>query len=308
MALAAGSAAAEELLSSGGHIRLVSGCGDECCDEPCGGESLDYGPCACRPRGTLLQWSYGTSFEGGPNLDEPISTDRPDFTETSVTVGRGVVQLETGYTYTYDSEGGESVRTHDFPEALLRVGMLAEWFELRLGQNFLDERTRSGGGQETLSGAEDLYLGIKLALTPQEGILPEMALTPQMTVPTGSSEVSDDNVLPGINWLYGWDITENFSAAGSTQGNRARDDAGEYYFEFAQSATVGIGLTERLGGYAEWYAFFPHSAVTALPEHYFNGGFTFKLTDNLQLDVRAGVGLNRAADDYFVGTGLSMRF
>jgi hypothetical protein len=32
------------------------------------------------------------------------------------------------------------------------------------------------------------------------------------------------------------------------------------------------------------------------------------LNNDLQLDVFAGLGLNRNADDYFVGTGLSKRF
>ena len=38
-------------------------------------------------------------------LDEPLVTDRPDFTESSTTVGQGVVQLEMGYTFTGDSSG-----------------------------------------------------------------------------------------------------------------------------------------------------------------------------------------------------------
>lgn len=52
----------------------------------------------------------------------------------------------------------------------------------------------------------------------------------------------------------------------------------------------------------------PHSADTALPEHYFNGGFTFPITNNLQFDVRAGLGLNEAADDYFLGAGGAVRY
>src|SRR5688572_5047194 len=67
----------------------------ECCPSE-DDEKRNYGPCADEPRKTLMQWSYGTSFEGGPpGPDEPLATDRPDFTEASVTVGRGVVQLET---------------------------------------------------------------------------------------------------------------------------------------------------------------------------------------------------------------------
>ncbi len=261
-------------------------------------------------RKTFLQWSYGTSFEGGPDLEEPLVTDRPDFTEASVTVGYGVVQLETGYTYTYDDTATESTRSHSYPESLLRVGTLADWFELRVVWNYVEERTNEFGvGADTASGAEDLGLGFKLALTPQECVLPETAIVFQMTVPTGSSEFTADEVLPGFNYLYSWDITEDWSTAGSTQLNRAIDDeTTDAYVEFAQSWTTGYSLTDRIGSYAEWFVFVPSSADTNHTEHYFNGGFTVLLSDDIQWDVRAGVGLNGAADDFFTGTGLSLRF
>jgi hypothetical protein len=264
-----------------------------------------YGPCSCRPRGTLFQWSYCTSFTGGPNLDEPIVTDRPDFTEASVTVGRGVLQLESGYTYAFDDDGVTRVSTHSYPEALFRYGIFADWFELRLAQNI-------GGTDDGLleqSGTEDLYLGFKIALTPQEGILPEMAIVPQMTVPTGDDAFTADRLLPGANWLYGWDINDFLSTAGSTQFNSSVDDAaGEVYTEWAQSWTVGYSLSDRVGAYTEWFALFPHGADAVKAEHYFNGGFTYLLSNDIQWDIRAGVGLNDAADDYFVGMGLSLRF
>jgi hypothetical protein len=52
----------------------------------------------------------------------------------------------------------------------------------------------------------------------------------------------------------------------------------------------------------------PCSADTNHTEHYFNGGFSLRLTNDIQWDFRAGVGLNDAADDFFTGTGLSVRF
>ena len=161
----------------------------------------------------------------------------------------------------------------------------------------------------TVTGAEDLYLGFKIGLTPQEGILPEMALIPQMTVPTGSAPFNNNQLLPGVNWIYGWEINDFISTAGSSQFNRAVDEVtGDNYVEFAQSWTIGYSLSERLGAYTEWFAFFPSGADTAKPQHFFNGGFAFLAGDNIQLDVRAGVGLNDAADDYFLGSGASVRF
>jgi hypothetical protein len=258
---------------------------------------------------TLFQWGYGDGGEGGPDLSEPLVTDRPDFTEASSTVGRGVMQIEGGYTYTYDSDDTGSFKAHSFPETLLRVGVLAEWLEFRIAWNYAEERETQFGGPSVLStGSEDLYLGFKIGLTGQEGILPEMALVPQMTVPTGSSEFSAGETLPGVNWLYGWDINDWLSTGGSTQANRALDDAtGDPFLEMAQSWTINYGLAEWLGMYTEWFVIAPDGADTNPTEHYADGGFTFLVTNNVQLDIRAGVGLNEDADDYFVGSGFAIR-
>ena len=260
-------------------------------------------------RKTLLQWSYGTSFEGGPDVYEPLVTDRPDFTESSVTVGYGVVQLETGYTFTYDSDGDDRTRSHSFPESLLRIGALAEWLEFRIDWNYVSEETEIGGIEDSVSGAEDLGLGIKLALTPQECLLPETAIIFQMTVPSGSSEFTADEVLPGFNYLYGWDINDEWATGGSTAVNRAVDDeSGDSYVELSQSWTVARSLGEHVGSYAEWFVIAPTSADTVDTEHYFNGGFTVLLNNDLQWDIRAGLGLSEEADDFFAGTGLSLRY
>jgi hypothetical protein len=261
-------------------------------------------------RGTLFRWGIDPSADGGPDLSEPLVTDRPDFTEASVTVGRGVAQLEMGYTYVYDSNGGSSTRSHSYPETLLRVGTLADWFELRVDWNYAEERANDfGGDTNTDSGAEDLGIGCKLALTPQERMFPETALILQMSVPSGSNEFTADEVLPGASYLYGWDLNECWSTGGSLIFKRAVDDeTGDDYFEFAQSWTIGRSLTDELGSYAEWFGFIPSGADTNHTEHYFNGGFTYLINDDIQWDVRAGLGLNGAADDYFVGTGLAIRF
>jgi hypothetical protein len=268
-------------------------------------EPINYGPPESEPRGTLFQWSYGTTFSGGPNLEEPLISDRPDFTEASVTVGRNVLQLETGYTYVFNDDAGVQTKAHSFPEALFRYGIFAEWFELRLGQNFVHE----DDGITSNTGATDTYLGVKFALTPQEGWLPEMALVPQATVPTGHPAFRNNAYLPGMNWLYGWDINDWLATGGSTQFNNRLDGVTEnIYTEWAQSWTINYTLTERLGAYTEYFGLYPNGAQTEQTQHYFDGGFTYKITPDLQWDIRGGVGLNDAADDYFVGMGLVMRF
>ena len=242
---------------------------------------------------------YGTRDPSEP--PDPIATDRPDFTESSTTVGAGVAQIEAGYTYSRDAD--DKQRGHSWGEPLLRVGVYADWLELRAA---LAPATEFQGGQHA-SGFEDLYLGIKLGLTSQSEWLPEVAIVPQLTVPTGHTNFTSNRTLPGCNLLYGWDVTETFSTAGSTQVNLAVD-GDDAYVEWAQSWTVGLALAENVGLYSEWFALLPEQSADLASEHYLNGGITWQPTNDIQFDIRAGTGLNESASDLFCGVGLSLRF
>ena len=55
--------------------------------------------------------------------EEPIETDRHDFTQSARTVGRGVVQLESGYSYFYKDTDHEIEHAHTMPEMLWRWGV-----------------------------------------------------------------------------------------------------------------------------------------------------------------------------------------
>lgn len=277
------------------------GAGD---DEP----KVNYGPPANEPRKTLMQWSYGTTFSGGPPVEDSLQTDRPDFVEASTTVGKGVLQIESGYTYIRNNDPGDVSTTHSIGEVLFRYGVIEDWLELRLGV-FPFSQTQSVPAPATTNrGLDDLYLGVKLGLTPQEGWLPEMALVPQMTVPTGHDSVSADHVLAGMNWLYGWDVTDFIAIGASTQFNSAVDgETLRRYTEWAQAITINYNLTDDVGAYTEWFCFVPSGATSERVQHYMDGGITYRPTPDMQFDVRAGFGLTGASDDFFIGTGYSIR-
>ncbi|MFH5805076.1 transporter [Alienimonas sp. DA493] len=301
-------------------IGETAGCDAVGCDGAGGNSSLCEG-------GTLFDWGgrAAPGAGGPPPLDGALVTDRPSFTPAAVTVGRGVAQLESGYLFTYDDPGDGTgpVRRHDFGDARLRVGVVADWLELRLGGSGLRESAAPapGAARVDVGGGSDLAVGVKLALAPQAGCLPETALIAGTTVPTGSAAFSADRALPGASLIYQWALDEGLSLAGSTQLNRRAtgpspaavaafgDAAGstDDYSEFAQSAILSASLTDRLGAFGEYYALLPLSGAAA-DEHYLDGGFTVLLSDDVQYDARVGVGLNDAADDVFAGTGLSIRF
>jgi Putative MetA-pathway of phenol degradation len=274
-------------------------------------EKCSYGPCpCCHPRKTLMQWSYGTTFSGGPpSMDEPLEADRPDFTESPLTVGKGVVQVEMGYTFTSDGNLGVRTTDHNFPQMLWRIGMLAEWFEFRVLYNYdINEQTFPSGNHLRMQGSEDLELGAKICLTPQEGILPAMGLIPAMTAPTGAPGITEGEVMPSLMWAYQWEFTKKVSLGMTTTVARQRDDLGNIFVEFSQSGSLDVELTKKLAMYNELYLLSPTGRTDEQVQYYYDGGFTYHVTNNLQLDIEAGVGLNRAANDYFAGSGLVVRY
>ena len=128
---------------------------------------------------------------------------------------------------------------------------------MRLGQTALSQQASRAQGTTTLHGAQDLELGVKLALTTQHTLVPESAVMLRLTVPTGSRGVSADAVLPGINYDLSWHmLPERLSIEGVLSVTRARDQAGRLFVRLAQGLTGVYTLTAHLEAFADWYAFY----------------------------------------------------
>ena len=279
---------------------------------------------AGRARPTLFEWgdfgcdagcdeTAGGDSGGADGGAEPLVAERPDFTNSPRTIGRGVAQVEVGYRFTYDGGPAGETRAHSLPDGLLRVGVGADWLELRLaGTEVIEE---AGGGPDPgnagdrRDGTEGVDLGAKFGLFPQAGALPEIALITTVTLPTAADLVRVDRPLPGAELVYGWEVTDELRVAGSTQANRATDDDGrDVYTEYAQSLTAGFTPTDRFGVYAEAYVLAPADTAFAETEYYADAGLTVLAAEDVQFDGFVGTGLNGPADDFFAGVGMVVRF
>jgi hypothetical protein len=240
--------------------------------------------------------------------EEPkrIDTDRPHLPEASTTVGLGRAVLEAGYTY---NTSGGFFPLHSFPEAVLRLGVLADWFELRIGQNVASLTTADEVGvRSTTIGAEDLQLGVKLALTEQQKCLPESALVLQMTVPTGSKGFTANRVLPGIHYDCGWEVIKDLLAIETVVfADGSVDDRGHTFTLLGHGVTAAYDLTKSLQAFGELDSFYA-TGESAAPQHFFVAGLVYYLTRNSEIDIRAGAGLNKHADGYLIGSGFSVRY
>jgi hypothetical protein len=76
------------------------------------------------------------------------------------------------------------------------------------------------------------------------------------------------------------------------------------HFVFRPELALGLAISDWLGSFVEYYGVVEEGATD---QHSIDGGFTFLLNHDFQLDISAGAGLNDAAPDFFVGARVAWR-
>ena len=233
---------------------------------------------------------------------EPLTSDRPDFTESTSIVQPGDVQAEGGYTFARSA--GE--RSSSAGELLVRIGMM-QWAELRLEPGSYSWVTSPSGTQ---SGREDGEVGAKLRLhdaaNDEPSPVPNVAVILESSVPTGGAACRENRLQPEVEFATEWTLARHVGLGTNLDMARPVAD-GRRYTELAASASFGFDLSPRVGAFAEAYGFVPeHAGVKRTG--YLDTGLTASLSADLQVDVRAGMGLNGAPPDYFIGAGLVRRW
>lgn len=251
---------------------------------------------------------FATPAAFAQEADELI-TDRPDQTESPQTIQPGVVQLEIGATHTHDGDAGVERDQFDIPGTLLRIG-LSRRIELRVGWDGLqDLEERQGGVDFRDDGSGDTSVGFKIGLTENATTSLQTALLVETSLPTGADGFTSHRADPSLRYILARDLSDsvgfgtNVGVSWATEGDGdGRDTLASAFY----TLVTGFGLTDRLGAFVELYGELGLDSGAA-DAHSFDGGFTYLVRSNVQLDIAGGVGLNSAADDWFLGLGFSAR-
>ncbi|HWM92583.1 MAG TPA: transporter [Thermoanaerobaculia bacterium] len=240
--------------------------------------------------------------DGWSGLEDPLVTDRPDFTESTSTIPRGHYQIEGGTTLTRVEDADAT----SFGELLVRIGTGERW-ETRLG---LGSFTRIDTPSDEFSGIEDPFVGIKVRFTEDPGDLapgqPAASLILSTSIPAGDDELTDDEWVPEAKLALAWELTTRFSLSSNLNYNYAID-GGERLHQIGATLSGSLSLTDRLGAYLEWFGF-SEETQDGPSTHYLNGGVSYLINNDLRVDARIGTGLNDADPDWFVGVGGGVRF
>lgn len=253
----------------------------------------------------VMAWGFlgATVMAASPVLRD-LEADRPDATESPVTVDAGHFQLETSF-LAWGRDRSDGVRSEwwSFAETNLKYG-LNECMDLQLVVSpWVIEREKDNGTTE-VDGVGDVELRLKWNLWGNDGGETALALMPYVKIPTGS-DVSNDHWEGGLIVPLAWRAADTWSVSVQVEGAAVYDeDEGNTDFEFSHTAVLGVDLSEQAGCYIEYLGV----AGDHDYEAYASGGVTWALSDFRRLDLGVVAGINDAAEDLSVFSGLTVKF
>jgi len=211
---------------------------------------------------------------------QEIVTDRPDQTESSITVPGKSLQMEVGFL-----GGSDNYENKKFllPTALFRYGF-SKNLELRFAGHIagITDKLTS----ETYFGLIGIELGVKIQVLNRDKVNTKIAFISHLLIPSDPSDMIDSH--PGMTnkFALSHDLNEFLELGYNVGYNYSGTGSGDLIY----SVALGVGLSNKFGFYIE-----PFGAYSEFENWISNidAGFTYLLKDNLQLDISYGSGLNQ---------------
>ena len=274
---------------------------------------------------SLLDW-LRASLSQDEDPDGPINTDRPTFTpaNTVVPLGGGL-QFESGFTFNNNPAGDDprhSYSLYDLPELAMRDGLFkrVEFRTFWQGQTWTQMQPRPGGPSGLKGGGlSDMEVGFKWQLLTEDKDrkwVPTTALITSVFAPTrGTLRL----LFANGRALH----QSHLCLEPDKEADIRREHGIPHLHQRVQPFVPGAGPAHRqlravppvsgsvlLGGrtdftlFYEWYILMLQRPWDKRPTHFMDGGVLYRLSPNMQLDLRPGFGLSGHPDDFFLGLGL----
>ncbi|WP_035668907.1 transporter [Flavobacterium sp. 83] len=224
-----------------------------------------------------------------------IQTDRPDQTECPFITPKNYFQLENGFIYEKNNTNSTEIVV---PTILTRFG-INDHLELRLITEYVIEKNSS----DKISGFNPILIGFKTRLLEETGIIPAASFIAHISIPkVGSENFKSQFYTPEFRFTMQHTISDKQSLSYNL-GAEWNGETAEPTFIY--TFTTGYSITEKIGGYIEFYGYIPQLEK---PDHRFDAGLTCLFNPNHQLDISGGLGLSKSSPKYFAALGYSFRF
>jgi hypothetical protein len=239
---------------------------------------------------------------GDAASDDTVITDRPDLTNSTLTVSPGAVQIETGVEYQHVSQAGSALRRFALQNTI-RVGV-TKALEVRVdGEPFVQMR-----GPDDATGTGDETLGLKYRFLdqPEAWWWPSLGVEPSLKLPTAPEPIGsglvDFGALALVSWVFPWNLSLDVNAGANAI---AQPHPRGYLVQAAVSGSFGQQITERFSTYVE-LAYRSRGDPEGRNSILLDTGFIFLLKRWLALDAAVGTVVAGRGPDYVFRTGATV--
>lgn len=227
-----------------------------------------------------------------------FSIDRPDITESPMTVDAGHFQFEGDLFKLVKLNQGSSARAYNIVNGLYKLGLSDSW-DIHIGLE-LYNLYQDAEGNTLEKGYGNTTVRLKYNFWGNDGnSRTALGAIPYITFPTSPV---DEDVFFGVGFPFSYTLTDTYSAGAQFQFDFVPDGTGSYNLSYLQTLVVGGSVTGNLDFYIEGMGIFSNdiNIYTA------NGGLIYNVTDNVKIDIATNLGLVDEAPTR-VYLGLSFR-
>ena len=243
----------------------------------------------------------------------PLTTDRPDATESPITVDAGHFQIEASLVeHTRASQRGERVRTLSVLPTNIKFGLLDNADIQFVFTPQTQTRTRTGNQEDRARGfGTDTQIRLKVNVWGNDGPDPAFGNTsfgvmPFIKFPSGPKRLRGNHVEGGIILPLAFALPSAFSLGVMAEMDVVYDDDQRRYgVDFVHSATLGHALAGKLSGYIEYVGTAPR---VGRYQPVASSGLSYALSGDTSLDVGARWRLSRSVHELTAFAGFSRRF
>jgi hypothetical protein len=261
----------------------------------------------------LFSCSFASVFaqQKGYSLFKPVpkeemrdmETDRPDVTETPITVDAGHFQYETSLLdYSKQYKGQNRINTHTINQLNFNVGITGSTaFQVML-DSYVSESERPIGStvKTTSQGIGDVTFRIKQNLMGNDGGNFAIAMLPYLKVPTAKYK-EDNRTEFGLSVPMRIQLPSEWTLGTQVEVDRLQEE-GEHalHTDLLQSLSLSHDLFKNMEGLVETY--YTYGIKKHEWNNFINAALQYEVSSNCKFDAGINYGVqHEATRSFFLG-------
>lgn len=248
------------------------------------------------------------SAAGAQPVEAPICTDRPTKANAVCTVAPGRVQLETSlFGWSVTDVGGTRTELLTLGSGFAKFGLTGR-SDLQLGFTPVARlRVKDDAGRTRQSGFGDVVIRYKHRLTGDDSKV-QLAVIPFVKLPTASAGLGNDKTEGGLAVAVSRTIGTATVTIGPELDLLADADGDGHHAGLINLVNVAVPVATGLTFVGELWSNYNFDPAGTVKQASADAAFAYGVSNDVQLDVGANLGLTRDTPDIEFYAGAAIRF